>query len=148
MNIYYVTESAESTETTESSGLELDPEVLNKRKEQHSSLEDLYKYSVFSKEFKENIEYVNKKEANEMEKSFEKVFVGEKNDVTDEVFETVISAPSKTVITNDYSNHKTNANSGLISVLFIGLGMSIAFVALLGIDKLRKLRKDSKKELL
>lgn len=141
--IYY---DSDTSETTESGNLELDPEVLNKKDVQHSSLEDIYEYQVFSSEFRDNIKSVNEKDEKETNKSFVKVLDGEKKDATDEIFTTVMSASKESIISNTYSREKENGESILYPIAFISLGMLLTFGVIMLIEKIKKKRKRIEKD--
>lgn len=144
INYYSEAEATETSETTESGDLNLNPEVLNNKKTQHSSLEDLYSYHVFSSEFKNNIDYVKKKENEEINSSFDKILEGEKIDNSEEVFEAVFQSPRKSVISNDYNGTNGTGNDIVAPIIFIMLGMLITVGAIKMIEKIKRKIKSGK----
>lgn len=137
------TEVADSSEDTL---LQLNPNSVTEKKEEHSALGDIYGISVFSDEFKEK-EEIYKKSKDELNDKILQAAINkaEETNQYDSIVDAVLSTTDKNILADDYDeSSKTNQSTLLILYCFFG-GISLMGLFILFHEKYKR-KRSSKNE--
>ena len=121
-----------------------DPSVIDEGSQsQHTSLEDLYGYDVFSDKFSKNTKESKKQIKTEHNKAFNEVMKNKKNNTIDQAFMKVMKAETGQVITNNYSNKTRKSDSLAFMATYVVLGMVLTIIVIELVGKIKKRLKKS-----
>lgn len=122
--------------------IQLDLYTWEKQIETTNSLEEVYGYSVFSKEFAGQMEDYAQRQGKEHEEIFQSVWNGKEKNPVEEAFQAVFYAETETVIKADYGKEEERQLSGLAIAGFVLCGMMLTGSVLMMMDKSRKEKKE------
>lgn len=124
-------------ETTESTDLEINTDILSQQGDTVTYLGDLYGYQVFSPDFEKAIEKNKTEMKEELDSSFDYVLTCEPEPIIDNAFNAVIAGETQVVIKNEYNKNNASMSTGAI-IGCVLLGMILTAVFLIVIEKKRK----------
>ena len=136
-------ETENTTDDENEVGIVFDPDVRSNMGETASSLEDIYGYMVFSDDFAKRIEYIQKKERNEIEQSFTNVFEKDKNTEVEDVFDLVMNSQTEKIITVNYNTKKEKTDSlfSISAYIFLGMFCTTVVIFLMKLIKKKIIKK-------
>lgn len=124
-------------ETTESSDLEINLDILSQHGDTVTYLGDLYGYQVFSTEFEEAIQKSKIEMKEDLDNSFNYVLTQEPEPVIDNAFNAVITGKTQVVIKNEYNKNDSTMRMGTVAGCVL-MGMILTALFLIMIEKKRK----------
>lgn len=136
-------ETENTTDDENEVGIVFDPDVRSNMGETASSLEDIYGYMVFSDDFAKRIEYIQKKERNEIEQFFTNVFEKDKNTEVEDVFDLVMNSQTEKIITVNYNTKKEKTDSlfSISAYIFLGMFCTTVVIFLMKLIKKKIIKK-------
>ena len=128
----------EETTIQETTGLELDFDILNRQQKTVTSMADLYGYSVFAEEFARKVTGYQKRSKEERDYYLRCVLTNPPGDDIQIAFQRVFDADITYVVGADYEMNDVSQMSFLSTAMFALFGAALALSFWMLIDKRRK----------
>lgn len=123
--------------------MELDTSILERTQDTTTTMADMYGYSVFSKNFQEQLETGKEKEQQDRDYYFDCVFANDPGNELELAFSQVITAETAVIVKADIETADVKTTSATEMIGFTILGALLAGGVWILIEKVRKGKKRS-----